>query len=83
MTRGRLQALLLGTAVVAASLVAAGQLIPRAAPPPIVVGAVFPLAGSTGPLAVQEELGVAAGAESDGDGVGEGVAVPSDLSIDT
>jgi len=58
MTRGRLQALLLGTAVVAASLVAAGQLIPRAAPPPIVVGAVFPLAGSTGPLALQEELGV-------------------------
>ena len=63
MTRARLLALLLGTVVVAAGLAAVGQLTPRSAPRPIVVGAVFPLGGSTGPLARQEALGVRIAAE--------------------
>jgi len=63
MTRARLLALVVGTVVVAAGLAAAGQLLPRSAPKPIVVGAVFPLGGSTGPLAQQEALGVRIAAE--------------------
>ena len=63
MTRARLLALLLGTVVVAAGLAAAGQRTPRSAPRPVVVGAVFPLGGSTGPLAQQEALGVRIAAE--------------------
>jgi len=60
MNRARVPALLLGTVLVAAGLAAAGQLIPHSAPAPtpIVVGAVFPLSGGTGPLAQQEALGV-------------------------
>ena len=63
MTRARPLALLLGTVVAAAGLAAAGQLMPRSTPRPIVVGAVFPLGGSTAPLAQQEELGVRIAAE--------------------
>jgi len=65
MTRARLPGLLLGTVVVAAGLAAAGQLMPRSAPEPkpIMVGAVFPLGGSTGPLAQEEALAVRIAAE--------------------
>jgi branched-chain amino acid transport system substrate-binding protein len=62
MTRTRLRALL-GTVVVAAGLVVAVQLIPRSAPRPILVGAVFPLTGNAAPLAQQEELGARIAAE--------------------
>ncbi|TMB85217.1 MAG: amino acid ABC transporter substrate-binding protein [Chloroflexi bacterium] len=57
MTATRLRALLAST-LVAVTLTAAGQLIPGSSPEPILVGAVFPLSSSAGPLARQEELGV-------------------------
>ena len=57
MTATRLRALLAGT-LLAVTLIAAGQLIPGSSPEPMLVGAVFPLSGSAGPLARQEELGV-------------------------
>jgi len=64
MSRPRALALLLGTAVVSAGLgVTALQLRQPRAPAPILVGAVFPLAGSAAPLARQEELGVRIAAE--------------------
>jgi branched-chain amino acid transport system substrate-binding protein len=62
MTRSRLPAAFVVTALVAV-VIAGAQLVPRSTPEPILVGAVFPLSGTTGPLAQQEEMGVRIAAE--------------------